>query len=82
MRKLKLAKQRGLKLITVDPRETATSFFADLALQPLPGQDAAICAGMIRMILTERWHDTAFCDKFVGVARMQDLSLAVEPFSP
>lgn len=82
VRELKLAKQRGLKLITVDPRETETSFFADIALQPLPAQDAAICAGMIRMILAEGWHDAAFCDKFVGASNMRDLARAVEPFTP
>lgn len=82
VRELKQAKDNGLKLITIDPRQTETSFFADLALQPLPGQDAAICAGMMRMILGEGWEDADFCSRFVGAERMDVLTQAVEPFTP
>lgn len=48
VRKLKLARARGLKIITIDPRKSETGNFADIALQPYPGQDAAIAGGLIR----------------------------------
>ena len=79
VKRLRDAKRRGLKLITVDPRATETAAHADLALQPYPGWDAAIAGAMLRIILAEGWHDAAFCDRFVGADRMAALTQAVAP---
>lgn len=81
VRNLKRAKERGMKLITIDPRLSETSNFADLALQPYPGQDAAIAGGLIRLILSEGWEDKAFCARWVGEANMTALRDAVEPLT-
>ena len=81
VRRLKAARKGGLKLITIDPRRTETSANADLALQPFPGQDPAIAGGLIRIILKEGWHDSAFCDQYVGAARLDALRAAVEPLT-
>lgn len=79
-RRLKQAKARGLRLVVVDPRESETARHADVFLQPLPGEDVAIAAGLLHLIFDENLHDAAFCAAHVeGLA---DLQAAVAPFTP
>jgi anaerobic selenocysteine-containing dehydrogenase len=79
-KQMKRAKARGMKLIVVDPRETETARHADVFLQPVPGEDATLIAGMIHQILERGWHDVRFCDRYVG--NLDRLRVAVEPFGP
>lgn len=74
------AKERGLRLVVIDPRRSETARLADLHLQPFPGQDAVLFAGMVHIVLARGWEDREFCRDWVnGVAALRD---AVAPFTP
>jgi anaerobic selenocysteine-containing dehydrogenase len=74
------AKRRGLQLIVIDPRRSEVAEHAAIHLQPRPGEDPAVLAGMLRVILSERLHDAPFVAEHVrGV---EALRAAVEPFTP
>ncbi|WP_062344146.1 molybdopterin-dependent oxidoreductase [Novosphingobium sp. CCH12-A3] len=77
---MKRARARGMKLIVIDPRRTETARYADIFLQPYPGEDTTIAAGMLHIIFTEGWHDAEFCA--AHVADLDALKAAVAPFSP
>src|SRR6202012_1123995 len=79
-KRLKEARARGLKLIVIDPRRTETANYADVFLQPYPGEDPTVASGLLRIILKEGWEDKDFCDRFV--ADLDELRRAVEPFTP
>jgi anaerobic selenocysteine-containing dehydrogenase len=80
VKRLKEAKARGMKLIVVDPRYTETAKFSDIYIQPLPGEDCTIVAGLIHIILGQGWQDQAFCDAHVD--HLDALQTAVEDFNP
>ena len=77
---MKRARARGMKLIVIDPRRTETARYADVFLQPYPGEDTTIAAGMLHIIFAEGWQDAAFCA--AHVADLDALRAAVAPFTP
>lgn len=79
-KRLKEAKARGMKLIVIDPRETETARHADIFLQPRPGEDVTVAAGLLHIILREGWEDREFCARYVS--QLEALRAAVEPFTP
>lgn len=76
--RLREARDRGLRLIVVDPRRTELAAAAELWLQVQPGEDPTLLAGMIRHILREDLHDRDFCARWVE--GIDALTAAVEPF--
>nr|WP_315184722.1 molybdopterin-dependent oxidoreductase [uncultured Albidiferax sp.] len=80
VKRLKLARARGMKLIVVDPRESETARHADIFLQPIPGTDAVVAAGLLRLILAAGLHDADFCA--AHVLGLDTLRRTVEPFTP
>ncbi|WP_416063610.1 molybdopterin-containing oxidoreductase family protein [Rhodococcus indonesiensis] len=77
---IRRARERGLKLIVVDPRRTETAVRADLHLQLRPGTDAVLFAGLLHVILSEARHDRIFCDRFVE--GLDELRAAVAQATP
>jgi anaerobic selenocysteine-containing dehydrogenase len=53
-------KERGGKVITIDPRVTQTAALSDLHIRPRPGTDAALANAMANMIVRADLHDKEF----------------------
>lgn len=80
MRAVREARQRGMKLIVVDPRITETARNADIHLRINPGEDPILFAGLIRLVIENGWQDRAFCARYTE--QFDELARAVEPFTP
>ena len=75
---LREARERGMRLIVVDPRRTELAAQADIHLAIRPGEDSTLLAGMINVILSEGLYDHEFCDQWVS--DMDALTDAVATF--
>jgi anaerobic selenocysteine-containing dehydrogenase len=78
--RLKRGIEQGMKLIVIDPRATETARRAALHLQCQPGQDAALLAGFIHVILRENLLDAEFVAR--NAIGLDALTRAVEGFTP
>lgn len=76
---MRAARERGMKLIVIDPRRTETARYADVHIQPIPGEDPSILACLLRIILEQGWEDTEFCARHVN--GMAALRHALAPFT-
>ncbi len=54
------SKERGAKLIVVDPRYTQTAAKADLWLQPRPGTDLPLALGIVKTLIEEQLLDREY----------------------
>ena len=57
-------KERGMKIIAVDPRVSAFAEKADIHLQLRPGTDGALALGMIKILIEEGLYDRSFVDQW------------------
>jgi anaerobic selenocysteine-containing dehydrogenase len=79
-RRLREAVQRGLKLVVIDPRHTEVARFADVYLQPRPGEDPALLAALLHVVIRDGRYDRDFVrDHVAGFAALE---AAVAPFTP
>jgi len=74
------ARKRGLKLVVIDPRRSETARYADVHLQPRPGQDPVILAGIVHVLIEDGLCDAEFIAH--EVEGFEPLRLAVAPFTP
>jgi len=57
------AKERGAKLLLIDPREIQLAGFADLHLRQNIGTDVAVLNGLMNIIIEEDLYDKAFVEE-------------------
>jgi len=78
--KVRQAKNKGAKIIVVDPRKIDISADAEIHLQLKPGTNVAFANGMMNVILNKGLENKAFIEE-----RMEDfekLKKAVEKYTP
>ena len=63
-RKIRNAKERGARLVVIDPRFTTTASKADEYIPIRPGTDAALALGMMNVILGRGLQDTSFISHY------------------
>jgi anaerobic selenocysteine-containing dehydrogenase len=74
------AKERGVKVIVIDPRVTATAQHADLHLRVRPGTDCALALAFMNVIINEKLYDEKFVQEWtIG---FDELSKVVKDYSP
>lgn len=74
------ARDRGAKLIVVDPRQTKTALVSDVHLDVRPGTDIALVNGLIHLLIKEKMIDQNFIDSHtVGFSELEQLTKAYTP---
>ena len=66
------ARERGAKLVVIDPRVTSYAEEADIHAQLRPGTDGALALGMLNVIVKEGLYDRGFVEKWtVGFEKLE-----------
>ena len=79
-RRIRDSKAKGMKLIVADPRESDVGALADIYLQVKPGEDPALLAGMLNVIVGEELYDRNFVAAHVD--GLDELRRVVGQFPP
>lgn len=77
---LKRLVKNGTRLIVIDPRRSETARRAHVHLQCIPGEDPAIIAGLIHLVIKNGAVNRAFTD--INAFGLEQLSAAVSSFTP
>ena len=78
--RLKESVDRGMKMVVIDPRRTETAKRAHVHLQPRPGEDAVLLAGILHVLIREDLVDHAFIAE--NTQGFEALRQAVEAYTP
>ncbi len=74
------AKERGAKLIVIDPVKTELAQIADSWLQIKPGGDGLFAMAIMNVIIKEKLYDQEFVDKWT--LGFDQLSQSIDAYSP
>ena len=64
LKRIKAAKERGAKLIVIDPRQSGLGEIADWWIPVLPGSDGALALAMLKLIIESERYDHAFVQEY------------------
>jgi anaerobic selenocysteine-containing dehydrogenase len=74
------AKERGTKLVVVDPRRSESAEKADLWVRLRPGTDGALAYGMLNVIIEEGLYDKDFVERWCE--GFDELAARVKSYTP
>ncbi len=74
------ARDRGAKLIMIDPRMTPMARTADLYIPVRPGGDSALMNGILHVVIARGWIDQEFIDNCTS--GFEEVKKAVEKYTP
>ncbi|MDE2005666.1 MAG: molybdopterin oxidoreductase family protein [Rhodospirillales bacterium] len=69
-------KERGAKLIVVDPYRSGTAAVADLHVMPRPGTDGALACALMHIGFRDGWADRAYMARFADCPEALEVHLA------
>jgi anaerobic selenocysteine-containing dehydrogenase len=69
-------KQRGARLVVVDPYRTGTAEVADLHIMPRPGTDAAVACAVMHVLFREGYADRDYLARYTDVPAALEAHLA------
>jgi thiosulfate reductase/polysulfide reductase chain A len=73
VKKIVEAKEKGAKVVVIDPRHSETAILADEWLPIKPGTDLAFLLGMINVMVKEELYDQKFvAEKTIGFEQLSD----------
>jgi anaerobic selenocysteine-containing dehydrogenase len=85
---LRAARDRGARIVCIDPRRSESVALADLHIQPKPGRDAFLALAAVKRILEKGWEDREFLTRhadgleafemLVGSYSLEELARACE----
>jgi anaerobic selenocysteine-containing dehydrogenase len=74
------ARERGGRVICIDPRRTRTADQCDEHIAPLPGTDAALALGLMHVIFAEGLEDADYLERYtVGARQLRERALEFTP---
>jgi anaerobic selenocysteine-containing dehydrogenase len=73
------AREKGCKVIVIDPRRTSTADKADILIRPLPGTDAALALAVARVLIDDKLINEDFINKYVSGFDEFKKSLSINP---
>ena len=80
MREFADARQRGAKLVVIDPRLNPIACYADIFAQPYPGTDGALGWGLLNRLIQTRNYDRELVEQYsLG---FEQLARYAERFTP
>ncbi len=74
------ARERGARIVYIDPRRTPTSNHCSDQILPWPGTDGALALALIRLLIQEKRYDSKYVEGHVN--GFQELVEACESYSP